>query len=181
MPAMFRLLYCCGLRCKEARTLKCENVHLDELFLDILQSKGPKSRRIYISQELAEYLSSYDNRIKVLFPERSYFFPYKDGCYDGGAISRNFRRFWKKAYPDLGFKDRPRAYDFRHHFAYANLNKWAAEGIDINVMSAYLMRYMGHQTIEETLYYFHFVPEFFPTYKEMTSTLEDILPEVDYE
>lgn len=27
-PAMFRLLYCCGLRCKEARTLACRNVHL---------------------------------------------------------------------------------------------------------------------------------------------------------
>lgn len=28
IPAMFRLLYCCGLRCKEARTLAHENVHL---------------------------------------------------------------------------------------------------------------------------------------------------------
>ena len=73
---------------------------------------------------------------------------------------------------------RPRAYDFRHHFAWVNFNKWAAEGMDINVMSAYLMRYMGHQTISETLYYFHFVPEFFPTFKKMTGSLEDMLPEV---
>lgn len=181
LPALFRLLYCCGLRCKEARTLKCENVHLKELYLDIIQSKGPKSRRIFISLELAEYLHKYDDCIKVLFPDRTFFFPNGSVCYGENAICGNFKRFWTKAYPDFVFKDRPRAYDFRHHFAYANLNKWASEGIDINVMSAYLMRYMGHQTIAETLYYFHFVPEFFPKYKEMTQTLEDILPEVSDE
>ena len=43
LPAIFRLIYCCGLRCKETRTLARENVHLDEGFLDILQSKGPNS------------------------------------------------------------------------------------------------------------------------------------------
>ena len=37
-PAMFRLLYCCGLRCREARTLECTNVHIDELYLDIVLS-----------------------------------------------------------------------------------------------------------------------------------------------
>lgn len=178
IPALFRLLYCCGLRCKEARTLRCEDVHIENLYLDILQSKGPKSRRIFITSELAEYLKRYDNAISVLFPERIYFFPSKDGCYGKGAVSSNFRRFWKKAYPDFVMTTRPRAYDFRHHFAWSNLNKWAAEGIDINVMSAYLMRYMGHQTLSETLYYFHFVPEFFPTFKEMTSSLEDVIPEV---
>ncbi len=57
LPAIFRLLYCCGLRCKEARTLARKNVHLDEGYLDIIQSKGPKSRRVYISRELAEYLT----------------------------------------------------------------------------------------------------------------------------
>ncbi|MBO5631062.1 MAG: hypothetical protein J5965_18500, partial [Aeriscardovia sp.] len=43
-PALFRLLYCCGLRCKEARTLECSNVHTKERYIDIIQSKGPKSR-----------------------------------------------------------------------------------------------------------------------------------------
>jgi integrase len=79
LPAVFRLLYCCGLRCKEARTLARENVHLDEGCLDILQSKGPKSRRIYISEELAEYLAIYDRQISRLFPNRETFFPNRKG------------------------------------------------------------------------------------------------------
>ena len=45
-------------------------------------------------------------------------------------------------------------------------------------MLPYLMRYMGHKNVSETLYYFHFVLEFFSTYKDMTSDLDDIIPEV---
>lgn len=49
----------------------------------------------------------------------------------------------------------------RHHFAYANMNRWLKEGKDINVMLPYLMKYMGHQEIENTLYYFHLVPDIY--------------------
>jgi integrase/recombinase XerD len=41
LPAMYRLLYCCGLRCKEVRILPTENVCLDCNYIDVLQSKGP--------------------------------------------------------------------------------------------------------------------------------------------
>ena len=178
IPALFRLLYCCGLRCKEARMLECRNVHLGELYIDVMQSKGPKSRRIFISQELSDYLSGYEESINLLFPGREYSFPSSAGFYSSTAVSANFRRFWQKAFPDFVITTRPRAYDFRHHFAWANLNRWAAEGLDVNAMLPYLMRYMGHQSVSETLYYFHFVPEFFPTYKSMSAPLEDLLPEV---
>jgi integrase len=178
IPAMFRLLYCCGLRCKEVRTLEYCNVHVDKLYIDIMQSKGYKNRRIYISKELAEYLNSYNSGIQFIFPKRKYYFPHGNKYYKGLFISKNFNNFWKEAFPDFIRTTRPRAYDFRHHFAWANLNKWSAEGLDLNVMIAYLMRYMGHQTINETLYYFRFVPEFYPTYNEITESSEDILPEV---
>jgi integrase len=181
IPALFRVLYCCGLRCKEARELLCENVHTEECFLDIIQSKGPKSRRIFISRELSNYLEDYDDRISMLFPDRKYYFPHGKGCYSPNFISGNFKRLWLEAFPEFEIGTRPRAYDFRHHFAWTNLNRWAADGMDLNVMLPYLMRYMGHQTISETLYYFHFVPEFFPTYKDMARNLNDVIPEVTYE
>ena len=181
MPALFRLLYCCGVRCQEARTLKCCDVHLEENYIDILLSKGPKSRRLYITDELSEYLQSYDGKIRLLFPEREYFFPYRDGYYGPGAISGTFNRVWHATFPDFIRNKRPRAYDFRHHFAYANINRWVAEGKDINAMIPYLVRYMGHKTLDETLYYFHFVPDFFPEYRKISSSLEAIIPEVDDE
>ena len=181
-PAMFRLLYCCGLRCKEARTLLYENVHFDDCFIDVLQSKGPKSRRVYISDELSMHLRKYNESIGYLFPNRRYFFPHKENtCYEGNSISSNFKRFWRIAFPDFVRSSRPRAYDFRHHFVWANLNRWAKDGLDVNVMLPYLSRYMGHQSISSTLYYFRFVPDFFPVFTDMALPLESILPEVPYE
>lgn len=48
-PALYRFLYCCGARCGEARHLRCENVHLSDGYLDILQSKGHRDRRLFLS------------------------------------------------------------------------------------------------------------------------------------
>ena len=52
LPVLFRFLYCCGVRTGEARQLLCVSVHLNQGYLDILDSKGPKDRRLYLSLEL---------------------------------------------------------------------------------------------------------------------------------
>lgn len=119
MPVLFRMLYCCGLRPKEARMLPAENVHLDKKYIDILQSKGPKSRRIYISDELAVHLICYNRRVSAVFPERKYFFPRDmEKPYSVQALCYNFGIIWKKTFP--GWEGSlPRIYDFR----YPNLNK----------------------------------------------------------
>lgn len=182
VPAIFRLLYCCGLRCREARLLLYSNVCLEQRYIDIIQSKGPKSRRIFISTELAGELERYDKAVSCIFPDRKYFFPKnREKPYQDAFINSNFNRIWSEAFPNFNSPVKPRAYDIRHHFAYANLNRWAEQGKDVNVMLAYLMRYMGHSHIKSTLYYFHFVPEFFGTFTEKTRMLESVLPEVPYE
>ena len=182
IPAIFRLLYCCGLRCKEARVLLCENVNFDDCHIDVIQSKGPKSRRVFISTELSSYLKNYNESIRLLFPQRTHFFPRTaTACYTAIFISNNFKRFWMLAFPGFIRTSRPRAYDFRHHFVWDNLNRWAAEGIDVNAMLPYLARYMGHQDIRSTLYYFRFVPDFFPVFSGMSKSLESVLPEVPHE
>lgn len=180
IPALFRIMYCCGTRCREARLLRCENVSITGRYIDILQSKGPKSRRLYISEELADYLGVYDSRVALLYPDREYFFPgYRGHSYVGeGFVTSNFRKAWAKAFPDFPKEAYPRAYDFRHHFAWANINRWAAGGLDVNAMLPYLMQYMGHKSVKQSLYYFHFVPEFYPVYQEMAELSEDVLPEV---
>ena len=59
------------------------------------------------------------------------------------------------------------------------MNLWLKEGKDVNAMLPYLMRYMGNQDIENTLYYFHLVPDIYHTIVEKSSLFEDMLPEVD--
>jgi integrase len=181
MPAVFRLLYCCGLRPKEARMLPAKNVQLAEKYIDIIQSKGPKSRRIYISDELATYLTHYDSRMSSIFPERMYFFPRdREKPYSVQSLCYNFRIIWKRSFPEWT-GNLPRIYDARHHFAWASINRWAREGTDVNAMLPYLMRYMGHNCIKHTLYYFRFVPDFYADYKALSRQLNDRIPEVSDE
>ena len=129
--------------------LLCTDVHLEDGYFDIIQSKGPKSRRIFISDELLDYLAEYECQIKMMFPNRTYFFAHTvSKHYDSGFVTGNFRRIWKKTYPD--FKEtftRPRAYDFRHYFVWANLNSWAKERKDVNEMIPYLAKYMDINTL----------------------------------
>lgn len=183
LPAMYRLHYCCGLRCKETRTLKRESVDLTENCIDIWQSKGPKSRRIFISEELASYLYEYDEKLNYFLPGRTYFFPSREDVpYGAGAFQNNFLKIWYTAFPEKKNDGVSiRAYDFRHHLAYANMNRWLREGKDVGVMLPYLMKYMGHQDLESTLYYFHLVPEIYGEILKKASVFEGLLPEVAHE
>ena len=180
LPALYRFLYCCGVRCREARNLKCTEVHLNEGYVDILQSKAHRDRRLYLSDELIDYLKKYDIAISQSFPDREYFFPGgAGGIYSTTALSANFRNIWLSAGLKRDGKVKPRAYDFRHHFACANIMKWSDEGKDIHAMLPYLMRYMGHTTLDSTYYYIHLIPDFFPKYEKLAVSTEELIPEVE--
>ena len=163
-PALYRFLYCCGARCGEARHLRCEYVHLNEGYLDILQSKGHRDRRLFLSDELISYLIDYDSAVKNCFPEREYFFPGPSGnIISVSSVPFNFRKIWLAAGLKRDGKIKPRPYDFRHHFACANIARWSKEGKDIMTMLPYLMRYMGHSSLEKTYYYVHLIDYGVPT------------------
>ncbi|MDO5139473.1 MAG: tyrosine-type recombinase/integrase [Oscillospiraceae bacterium] len=179
-PALYRFLYCCGARCGEARNLKCQDVHLDKGYVDIIHAKAHRDRRLYLSEELVEYLTDYNSAISNVFPGREYFFPGGHGnICSPSAVHANFRNIWISAGLKRDGKAKPRAYDFRHHFACANIMKWSVEGKDVHAMLPYLMRYMGHSSLESTYYYIHLLPDFFPQYKTLASPTEELIPEVE--
>jgi integrase/recombinase XerD len=180
LPVFFRLLYCCGLRTCEARRLRVEEVELSCGTITILGSKRRSSRKIPIPQDLLGLFRSYDTRVSPIYPGRIYFFPTtRSECYKRKSIGSVFRGIWKEAGLGMGSGNKPRAYDFRHHFALANLNRWIASGVDVGSRLPYLSRYMGHSCFESTDYYLHLVPEFFQTFSEKLRSTEAILPEVD--
>lgn len=182
LPVFFRLLYCCGLRTCEARTLRVENVDLERGLIDIIESKGHRSRRVPISKDLLILFKTYDARVSEIYPERIYFFPTtRSGCYKMKSIAPIFQKIWKDAGLARGCGNKPRAYDFRHHFALSNLNKWIGADADVNSKLPYLTRYMGHSCMKSTDYYLHLVPEFFQTFSEKVRITENVLPEVDYD
>lgn len=182
LPMYFRLLYCCGVRTSEARLLLRKNVNLHSGFIDVIQSKGPKDRRLFLPEDLRLLYLKYDAVIENIFPDRTYFFPVKyHSCYHSGSIGQNFNKIWRAAGLNYETESKARAYDFRHHFAFTTLNQWIKEKSDVNSMLPYLVRYMGHACLESTFYYLHLVPEFFSTFAEKTKRLEELLPEVDHD
>lgn len=179
-PALYWFLYCCGVRCAEARKLQCCDIHLGEGYVDILNTKSHRDRRLYLSEELIAYLGKYDNAISLCFPEREYFFPGgHGGICSPCALSANFRNIWISAGLKRDGKIKPRAYDFRHHFACANIMRWSEEGKNVHAMLPYLMRCMGHASLKSTYYYIHLIPDYFPQYTALTASTEALIPEVE--
>lgn len=179
-PALYRFLYCCGVRCAEARKLKCDDMHLKDGYADILGTKSHRNRRLYLSEELIDYLERYNQAISACFPQREYFFPGSHGgICSTTAVSSNFRNIWVSAGLRRDGKVKPRAYDFRHHFACANIMRWSQDGKDVHAMLPYLMRYMGHSSLESTYYYIHLIPDYFPEYVKLASSTESLIPEVE--
>lgn len=179
LPAFFTLLYCCGLRPNEGLSLKRDSISFQDNSIDIIQSKGPRSRRIYISEELSRFLHEYDRKMNSLKLNREYFFLSKsDGPLSKQTIYYHHRKIWGMTSCSSEHPTPPRLYDFRHNFAYTTINRWAVEGKDVNAELPYLSRYMGHTCIKHTLYYFHFVPGFYCDFLDLTSDLNQMIEEV---
>lgn len=178
----FGLMYSCGLRTCEVRRLAVGDVDSDKGVIDILWSKGSRSRRLPISEEVACMLAECDTRTRSVINPRSTFFVSSTGKpVAPSSVGVMFNRIWDRAglpRPDGG--KRPRPYDLRHHFAYANIERWAAEGRDVESLLPYLARYMGHASFDSTYYYVHTSPDFLAGYAAAVRGCESLFPEVGF-
>jgi len=183
--AFFALMCCCGLRTGEGRLLRVEHVHLADRRIDVICSKGNRSRRLPLSGELTGVLAVCDRISRKEFgPARRTFFVSAAGNeLAASSVGQVFNRVWDEAHlPRPAGGQRPRPYDFRHHFAYANVERWAAEGRDVAAMLPYLARYMGHASIQASYYYIHTSPDFMDAYAQITAQISTlVLPEVGFQ
>ena len=180
IPAMVKLLYCCGLRPAEVRHLRVGDVDLDKGRLNIVESKQHKSRIVRMADDVVEMLSGCNAIVSAAMPEREPFFPNSEGGFYGKrGLEKTFRQTLMKACIEGTGRRSPRLYDFRHTFATHRLYHWMREGKDLNAMLPYLSAYMGHAQLSDTYYYIHLVPGLL---EEMSgfafSSAEALLPEV---
>ena len=82
---IFRLMYCPGLRPKEARLLKKNEVELEQGILNITESKGHDQHFVALHKSIVSILREYDRRMDELVPGRVYFFP---SGKDGYSVTR---------------------------------------------------------------------------------------------
>jgi len=181
--AFFGLMAACGLRTCEARRLKCADVDLVSRSLDIVWSKGPRSRRLYIDDDVTRMLDICDRRNDLTFPGRDYFFVTGQGNQIPESVPGTvFGQVWDAAGLDRPVGGRqPRPYDFRHRFAFANIERWTAAGEDVMAKIPFLMRYMGHSSLESTLYYLHISPDFMGGYAAQVADTDRVIPEVGFD
>ncbi|HEY5585205.1 MAG TPA: tyrosine-type recombinase/integrase [Ruminiclostridium sp.] len=75
-PAIFRIIYGCGLRSAEARKLEVNNINLNDGILFIEKSKNNTSRYVPMSDSLTYYCRKYAKALKGYLKE------YKIGQFD---------------------------------------------------------------------------------------------------
>jgi integrase len=180
--AFFTLMHCCGIRTGEARALGTQDVDLRRGRIDIVSSKGNRSRRLPVTADVVKVLQACDQVSNASFPTRRSFFVSAAGTQVSPAtVGVIFNRIWDQA--ALARRPggpTPRPYDLRHHFAYANIERWAAQGKDVAAMLPYLAAYMGHATFESTYYYVHTSPDFMAAYADIASSSTSVLPQVGF-
>lgn len=180
----FGLMHSCGLRPCEVRRLQRSNVHPEAGEIDIMWSKGHRSRKLAITDEVAKMVALCDTKTSAAFgSERPALFISSTGNpVASSAIGIIFHRIWESAsLPAEKGGKHPRPYAFRHRFAYANIERWRRDGVDVAAMLPYLAKYMGHSTFDSTYYYIHTSPDFFDEYADIVADTDLLLPEVGFD
>ena len=181
MPVLIRLLYATGLRISEALSLKVQDVHLNENWLRVKDSKNGKERIIPISNSMASVCAQYARYRDMLSAAQksSYFLVGVGGkkCSQQ-AVRSWFKRCIKKSrISDLSKNRLPRLHDLRHTFAVSSLASMAEAGIDLYVSLPVLSTYLGHQSLEGTNHYVRLTATMYPELlKDINTVCFDVFP-----
>lgn len=148
---------------------------LEKGILDIQYSKGHDQHYIVLHDSMLEVMRRYDKAAEGLVPGREYFFPsIRNSHFNRGWVTKNFNLLWRKVNTSHAT-----AYEFRHHYAVANINRWVGQGFSFHDRLVFLSKSMGHTTVESTKYYYSIVPGLSEIIKEQTqASSEWMMPEV---
>lgn len=180
LPAVFRLLYGCGLRISEAMNLRVQDVDLLKGVLYIHDTKFGKERVIPMANSLTEHLRLYHMHVLLNAGRTDWFFPspLSDSHYSETTVYKHFRRLlWKVGISHTG--KGPRLHDFRHTYVVHCLKKWVFNGCDINKRLAYLSVYLGHEDMRGTQHYLRLTADLYPEIiNKVEASCAKLIPEV---
>ena len=107
-------MHSCGLRTGETRALQPGQVDLDAGHIDIIWSKGHRSRRLPLTDQVIEILDTCDRTSREHFASRRTFFVSATGNQVSTAtVGKVFGRIWDQAaLPRPVAGQQPRPYDY---------------------------------------------------------------------
>lgn len=177
---IFRLYYCCGLRLSEPLWLTWNDIDCDSGRITILQSKGYKDRVVWVTPDVSEMIWKYHEYISSECPDETFVFP---GAKIGKPINEvTVRAYFQRTLAMTSYasiSNPPTIKSFRHTFVVDRLNAWMENGVNIEDKLPYLSKYLGHNSIRESLYYYHQVSEAFKIIHDRDKTSGIVIPEVN--
>jgi integrase len=180
-PALFRVLYGCGLRISEAVALRGKDVDLETGVLTIRRAKFDKDRLIPMAPSLTQYLTTYTGHLHLVSDPGSYFFPQKDRtALQPTTVYKNFRTLlWRSGISHGGPGRGPRLHDFRHSFATHALQQMVRRGLDLYCALPILSTYLGHASVAATERYVRLTADQYPDLLQaINQTCAHLFPEV---
>lgn len=182
LPAVFRIIYGCGLRVNEALSLKCKDVNIEERYITIRDTKNGQERMLPFTDSVLEVLKSYLYYRGKLHVCSDFFFIKKDGsACSSDSVYRWFRKILHKAGISHGGKGHgPRVHDLRHSFSVHSLAKMAQENLDLYYSLPILSKYLGHNSLEATDKYVRLTADMYPNIlNEVDKLCAYVFPEVN--
>lgn len=142
------LLYGCGLRCMEVRSVRLRDLDFDRQTLHVVQGKGGKDRLVPLSEHLIRGLKAYICAEKPT----DYLFGGQPKGRGGGDFDSRYSQKgvqWavKETAKRAGIRKSVSVHTLRHTFATHLLE----DGMDILT----LQKLLGHAAIETTMEYLH--------------------------
>ena len=178
---IFRLILCLGTRLNETRMIRIEDVDLDKASIRLLETKGQKQRLIYLNYDLKKLLSDHICHLKAaLGYQPEWLFPgyNPDQPVSKGTVDKRFRISWGlTSFAGKTEKD-PTVHSLRWTFIMQRIMQWHKEGADMNAMLPYLLKHLGHRTLDETYYYFKLIQEKAADAMANDMTARYVIPEV---
>lgn len=143
---LIALLYGCGLRCMEVRSVRLKDLDFDRRQLRVVQGKGKKERYVPMSEHLIRGLKMYigaERPIEYLFNGQPN--GRAGGDFDSRYSQRGVQWVVKQACKAAGIAKDVHVHTLRHTFATHLLE----DGMDIMT----LKNLLGHENIETTIEY----------------------------
>jgi integrase/recombinase XerD len=159
------LLFCCGLRRGELMRLQLADLQEEQTVLHVRLSKFHKSRLVPLSlsvtTELRRYLQARRENKLPLDPQ-SFLMWNRRGSRQAYA-DESLGFLWRRLCVSAGVLNPqghpPRVHDLRHSCAVLVLQRWYAQGVDVQAKLPHLATYLGHANPVSTHHYLKLTPE----------------------
>ncbi|MET3616363.1 integrase [Rhizobium aquaticum] len=165
--ALIGLIAATGLRISEAINLRCRDVDIEACCATVRMTKFRKSRHVPFHQSVASALDSYllvRERFARKEEEQAFFTIAGGQRLNKRTVHGVFQRLRLAAgIMPRGSYPHVRIHDLRHTFICRRLERWQADGCDIDNAIAALSTYVGHAKVSDTYWYMTGIPDLMAT------------------